>query len=336
MLSKKTAGGRSSLARTWSSTKNLQSHLGRVTPILTQWSSVLQDDEIYDESDHKDKENTADMEDNQSDSLCNNLNEPEATTQSKIKSMWKMMDEQHEMLHDAIQQNTELCAENAKLMEATRESSRESIWPEATKTRILNMTYSEWSHCGSNKLDNFLVMIRSNFQFYARLFPHGDPDKVKYGASLLNTWNNTLDPAQRWTQMPYLVEWLRDQQRNLDPCSQDFEAYLDEMQKMYSDMDRILNGVNFLQEANETVRVYANWIKANWRAAGWLQQDNKNLYEISWSGLWPGHKSNIKLLTLKNGIIDSMDELFDCAADLEVKPDCKKPQHQQSHQQQKQ
>jgi len=101
-------------------------------------------------------------------------------------------------------------------------------------------------------------MIRSNFQFYARLFPHGDPDKVKYGASLLNTWNNTLDPAQRWTQMPYLVEWLRDQQRNLDPCSQDFEAYLDEMQKMYSDMDRILNGVNFLQEANETVRVYAN------------------------------------------------------------------------------
>jgi len=93
---------------------------------------------------------------------------------------------------------------------------------------------------------------------------------------------------------------------------------------------------DFLQGANEPVRVYANRIKANWRAAGWLRQDNKDLYEIAWSGLQPGLQSKIKPLTPKNGRFDSMEELFNRAADSEVKPDSKKPQPQQPQQQQKQ
>jgi len=84
------------------------------------------------------------------------------------------------------------------------------------------------------------------------------------------------------------------------------------------------------------VGVYANQIKANWRAAGWLPRHHENLYEIAWCRLRPGLEFNMKQLTLKNGRFDTMEEVFDCAADSEVKPDSKKPQPQQPQQQQKQ
>jgi hypothetical protein len=41
--------------------------------------------------------------------------------------MQKAMEEQREMLNNAIQQNTQLCVQNAELMEANREHRRESI-----------------------------------------------------------------------------------------------------------------------------------------------------------------------------------------------------------------
>jgi hypothetical protein len=130
------------------------------------------------------------------------------------------------------------------------------------------------------------------------------------------------------------VELHRDLWRDSDPCLEDFEAFSEEMQKMYWGKDPKLNvamqcNTDFLQGVNEPVRVYANRIKVNCRAAGWLPQDNKNLYEIAWSGLRPGRTSKIKRLTLNNGRFDSMEELFDRAADSEVKPDGKKPQPQQ-------
>jgi len=137
------------------------------------------------------------------------------------------------------------------------------------------------------------------------------------------------------------VAWLRDLRRDSDTCLEDFEAFSEEMQKMYGDKDQKLNTVikcitDFLQGANEPVRVYANRIKPNWSVAGWLPQDNKNLYQIVWSGLRPGHNSKSKLLTQKNGRCDIMKDLFDRAADSEVKPDGNKPQPQQPQQQQRQ
>jgi hypothetical protein len=84
------------------------------------------------------------------------------------------------------------------------------------------------------------------------------------------------------------------------------------------------------------VRVNANPIKANWRSVGWLPQDNRDLYEIAWSGLRPGLKSKIKPLTPKNGRFDSKEELVEYATDSEVKPDGTNPQPQQPQQQQRQ
>jgi len=91
------------------------------------------------------------------------------------------------MLNNAIQQNTQLCVQNAELMEANREYRRESIRPEATKTKIFDLTHPEQYCGGAKELDNFLDTLQSNFQSHAHLFLHGDPDKVKYAASLLST-----------------------------------------------------------------------------------------------------------------------------------------------------
>jgi len=58
------------------------------------------------------------LRDKLSEVLGDNPSEPEHTTQFEIASMGRMMEEQREMLNNAIQQNTELCVQNAKLMEA--------------------------------------------------------------------------------------------------------------------------------------------------------------------------------------------------------------------------
>jgi hypothetical protein len=65
--------------------------------------------------------------DNLSDFLGDNAREPEPTTQYEIASMRKMMEEQREMLNNAIQQNTQLWVQYAELMEANWEYRRESI-----------------------------------------------------------------------------------------------------------------------------------------------------------------------------------------------------------------
>jgi len=137
------------------------------------------------------------------------------------------------------------------------------------------------------------------------------------------------------------LEWLRDSWRDSDPCWEDFEAFSEEMQKMYGDKDRKLNAAincmtDFLHRANDPVRVYPNRIKGNWRAVGWHPQENNNVYEIASSGLRSGLKSKIKLLDPKNRRFVNMEELFDHAADPEVMPDGKKPQLQQPQQQQRQ
>jgi len=124
-----------------------------------------------------------------------------------------------------------------------------------------------------------------------------------------------------------MVVWLRHIHRASDPGLEDVEAVSEDMPKIYRNKGRKLNMVmklmaDFLEVANEPVRVYDNQIKANWRTAVWLQQDDKNHYQIVWSRLWPGLLSKIKLLTLKNGWINSMEQILDCATDLEVKPDC--------------
>jgi len=154
--------------------------------------------EMHDENDHEEKQHNAYMEDYLRDSLGDylsdilgdNQSEPEPTTQSELASMRKMIEEQRDMLNNAFQQNTQLRAQNAELMEANREYHRESILPEPRKMKIFNMTNLERYCGGAMEFDSLLDMLRSNFEYHAHLFPHGDPDTVKYVASLHSSWND--------------------------------------------------------------------------------------------------------------------------------------------------
>jgi len=157
-------------------------------------------------------------------------------------------------------------------MDANREYRRKSSGPEAMKSNIFDMTHPDRYCSGAKELDNYLDTWWSNFQSHVHLFPHGDPDKVQYTASLLSTWNNHPDLAQRHRLMTDLMEWPRDLWRDWDPCLEDIKAFSEEMQKMYGDKDHKLHAVmkcmtDFHQGVNELVRVYAIWIKANWKTA---------------------------------------------------------------------
>jgi len=138
--------------------------------------------------------------------------------------MWKMMEERWEMFNTAFQQKTQLCVQNAELVESSWEYRRESIWREAMKTKDFNMTHPERNCSRAQVLDDFLATLRSNFQSHTRIVPHRDRDKVKYQASLLRAWNKNLDPAKRQTQITNPVEWLQDLRRDSDPGLEDFEA----------------------------------------------------------------------------------------------------------------
>jgi len=61
---------------------------------------------------------------NKTDVLGANASEPEPTIESEIASMGKIMEEQCEILNNAIQQNTPLYVQNAEPMEANQEYRR--------------------------------------------------------------------------------------------------------------------------------------------------------------------------------------------------------------------
>jgi len=101
---KKAASDQLRLAGTRSSMGNLRSPLSRVASIVTGSFSMLQEDEIYDESDRHDNENNAAREDdlrdglgdNLSDGLGNNPSKPEPTRSSEIAAMRMKMEQQRD------------------------------------------------------------------------------------------------------------------------------------------------------------------------------------------------------------------------------------------------
>jgi len=114
------ARGQMCMASTWLSMDHLRSPLGQVTSILSRQASILQQDDIYVESYEDNEENTSNLEhnlsegpgDNLSDGLGYNLSKPESTMESENASMRKMMEEQQQILDNAIHPNTQLCMQN--------------------------------------------------------------------------------------------------------------------------------------------------------------------------------------------------------------------------------
>ena len=90
----------------------------------------------------------------------------------------------------------------------------------------------------------------------------------------------------------------------------------------------------YIQPPQESVRAYANRLKANWRQARWnLQKYKEGLYDIAWAGLRNSVKSKAGPMTPACGRFDTLDEFFDKAVASEVTPvENKKPQQQKQQQ----
>jgi hypothetical protein len=96
--------------------------------------------------------------------------------------------------------------------------------------------------------------------------------------------------------------------------------------KMYGDKDRRLNPAmkamhEYQQLSNESVKVYANRMKANWRRAGWnLITHDVVLYDMAWSGLRHALKTKVRPWIPKDkDRFETLDELFHCSAASESK-----------------
>src|SRR5215204_1231519 len=86
------------------------------------------------------------------------------------------------------------------------------------------------------------------------------------------------------------------------PCLQDFDAFAEEILKVYRDPDRELNAAakaytELAQGPDKSVRAFGNRIRSNWREAGWDEkQHTRMLYHLTWTGLRIGIKLRIKPL----------------------------------------
>jgi hypothetical protein len=107
------------------------------------------------------------------------------------------------------------------------------------------------------------------------------------------------------------LEWLCDLSVDSGRCLQDCDLFSQEMAKVYGDKDRCCVAVitlmqELIQLPQQSVRAYANHVKANWTQAGWnLQKLEEVLYDITWAGLNNSLKQKVGPMTPACGRFDS-------------------------------
>ena len=125
-------------------------------------------------------------------------------------------------------------------------------------------------------------------------------------------------------------QWASELLKAEAECLNDWDLFGAELRRMYGDQNRQMNSATkayseYLQgavDSNETVKVYENRMRSNWREAGWkTDQDGVQhmLYDMVWAGLRPGMKARIKPCAGETGRFSSIDELFKKAEDVEIK-----------------
>ena len=138
-------------------------------------------------------------------------------------------------------------------------------------------------------------------------------------------------------------EWAGDFAAESGQCLQDFDPFSQGMAKVYRNENRrrvevITRMQEYTQLAQESVKVYANRVKANSRQAGWnLQKHDEVLYNIAYTALRNSLKNKVRPMTPSCSSVDTWDELFDKAESSEVtQVENKKAQQQQQQPQQQQ
>jgi len=241
-------------------------------------------------------------------------NNDEPTPPPKI-NLEEMLELQQKMIDFLLQHNTEL-------LERHRSSTSDS----KDKFRMANPKH----YCGgARERETYLGSLRSNFRTQKHLF-HDDTDKVQYALDHIGSWAYHSDRDMQKTTMIDPITWGQDVQRNNSTCLHDFDLLVGEILKMYGDKDRRLNVArksfyDFPQgyyNANENVRAYANRLQRIWREAECDEvQFQPILYDMVWAGLKADLQPKLKPFTKANRKFNSIEELFDRAADVETEPE---------------
>jgi len=197
--------------------------------------------------------------------------------------------------------------------------------PNSNSAKRYKMPEPEKYCGGAIELDDFIALLRSNFESHGDLFPNGGPDKVKYALSFLGTWAQHPNTQMHKTEMIDPSTWGRNLRTANHACLHDFDAFAKEMLKTFGDPDRELKAAGktfetYQQGEDESVRAYGHRIRSNWRAAGWDEDANKQvLYDLTWHGLRPGLRGKFQHLSgTKDRRFKSIDELLDTAASADT------------------
>jgi hypothetical protein len=171
---------------------------------------------------------------------------------------------------------------------------------------------------GAQNIDKFLESLRWNLDSHKHPVLKGDADWVKHAISHLVTWNNNTDASRRHSANTDPSEWVSDLRDEVHTWVQDFELFTQELMKMYGDKDRGLNAAmkameEFQPLSNESVRVYAHRIKANWGRGGWyLVMHDVVLNDMAWLEL--GNAMITKVtpwITKYKDSFETLDKLLD-------------------------
>jgi len=290
----------------------------RITPIERVSPRVLPEAEIDDNSDQERLiENETD--DRETDTDDNHDVDPRAPLRpiillaDVVEQQRATMERQERMIEFLFKQNTELL------------SRREST----SKNDKFDMTNPRRYCGGPRELDTFLGSLRSNFRTHSHLVSDGDTDKVQYALDHLGSWSNHRNYTLHKTSMIDPITWSQDLLNTNSQCLYNFDLFVSEIRKMYSDKDRKLNAgtrlyLEFRQghyHPDESVRAYVNRLRQNWREAGWDKEQQKlSCYHMIWAGLKPELHPKVKPFTNEDEMIDSIDELFNRAVDVETQP----------------
>ena len=87
-------------------------------------------------------------------------------------------------------------------------------------------------------MDMFLQMLWSNFASHKHLSPRGNSDQVNDAVSFLDTWINHPDPTQRQTENNDPSKGVSSIREAKDPCIENFELFVNRVQKLYGSKDR--------------------------------------------------------------------------------------------------
>jgi len=333
------------------SIESLQASLSRITPIPRGRVSVLPEDEINDddpaETPVDDEARDPDNKDEDEDDSTSPEGEHHPVRDdvfSKISedTQMEMLEQNWMLLYLLLEQQAEWREERTRMLtELDCSSTIDKLQNPRNQSKIFKVL-DPLGYCGAAiELDEFLKTLRAHFVCHRHQFPRGDPDQVKYAVSCLDTWNNHPDMTRRQTEDMDPSEWASDQSEAKDQCLKNLELFPHDLRQMNGDTDRSVNSAakaiqEYQQLPNESVQIYTNRLKANWRTAGRnLISQKVFLYDMAWAGLLHVLKTKGRPSISSGKIIfDKLNPLLDCAAASVFKPDEKTPGAQQQQQRQ--